>query len=607
MREKLRDLGVKCAVILIGILMSLAISKPEEVKANTVFTNAYMYYSIAGNVMNFIPGDNLQGEIYYATKAKKAVNSGILYTTIGWQVVVHDSYGYPIEVIYYQMGGSNMVLINVVEVDGYEYCLYKISLPNIKARMSQGALAALNTANSFISFNACTTTKINGVVQGGVTDYGPAWGVVYTTYEGIANAQSWSAETLQTLYSYYNKPVYGMFYSVTITAGEGIARVSGAGSYCYGATATISATPATGYEFSHWEGATTTSKQTHSFVMTNANVSYKAVARPAAVQVNFYRGDETQNKPTATVKYQCGISGQTLPNYNWKKAGYHQVGWSTKRNASVSEYSMKQPVVDNWIRANYPSLNLYAVWEVNQYTIVFDANGGNGSIAQMQGDYFSKVNMPVEGFLRERATLVGWSTKSEARTSEFVCGEEVTISTLADLTQVQYETNQTIVLYAVWDFAPEILGDVVYVTLEDAKNGTITDQWLSNYVKAEDPEDGFIAYGVHEQNSFLAIDYALTDFTMYEKEGMVTQWFHAIDHVKNETVKQIKIYIVDTTVYDADALRGRFRFISNNYYRDKNGEYVNASAGGLWEDSLWKTDDAYRERLDQIIQNTKMK
>ena len=606
MRKKLKDISVKCVVILIGVLMSFAISKPEEAKANTVFTNAYMYYSIAGNVMNFIPGDNLQGEIYYATKAKKAVNSGILYTTIGWQVVVHDSYGYPIEVIYYQMGGSNMVLINVIEVDGYEYCLYKISLPNIKARMSQGALAALNTANSFISFNACTTTKINGVVQGGMTDYGPAWGVVYTTYDGIANAQSWSAETLQTLYSYYNKPVYGMFYSVTITAGEGIASVSGAGSYCYGATATISATPANGYEFSHWEGATTTSKQSHSFVMTNANVSYKAVAKPAAVQVNFYRGDETQNKPTATVKYQCGISGQTLPNYNWKKAGYHQVGWSTKRNATVSEYSMRQSVADSWIRANYPSLNLYAVWAMNQYHIAFDANGGEGTIAQIQGDYFSKLNLPEGGFSRERATLVGWSTKPDARISEFVCGEEVLVSTLADLTQVQYETDKTIVLYAVWDFAPEILGEVVYVTLEDAKNGLITEQWLSNYVKAEDPEDGSIAYGVHEQNSFLATDYAATDFTTFEKEGMVTQWFCAIDHVGNETEKLIKIYIVDAAVYDTDVLRGRFRFISENFYQADNGNYVDEAAGGLWEESLWKTDKVHRERLDQVMQKIKM-
>ena len=595
------QMRINHAVVGVVMLFIFSFTTKEEVMANTVFTNAYMFYSTAGNFMCFIPGDDLQGEIYYATKAKKAVNSGILYTTLGWQVVMHDSYGYPIEVIYYQLGGNNMVLINSMEVDGYEYCLYKISLANIKERMSSESLSALNTANSFISFNACTTTKINGVAQGGMTDYGPAWGAVYTTYEGIANAQNWSAETKQTLYSYYNKPVYGLFYTVTIEAGEGISAVTGAGSYCYGATATISATPTNGYDFSHWEGDSYTTNQMHSFVITNANVSYKAVAKPAALQVNFYKGEEAQGNPSVIEKYECGKGGQTLPNYNWRKEGYHQVGWSSRRNASSPEYEMKQTIIDEWIRFHYPSTDLYAVWDINQYKVIFDSNDGEGFIPQIQGDYFSNVSLPKEGFSREMATLVGWSTKKDAVTSEYLCGEVVSLSDLVNSLQLQHKNNAVITLYAVWDLAPEILGGDIYISLEDAKKGVITDSWLSNYLRAEDKEDGTIFYGKHDNNSFLAIDYQGTDFTVFQKEGMITESFCAIDHVGNETRKRIKVYIVDTTIYDADRLRGSFRFISQKYYKDSIGNYVLEKDGGLWNESVWKTNVEYVQVLDKIF------
>lgn len=588
-------------IVVICMLLVFGIAIPEKVKANTVFTNAYMYYSIAGNFMQFIPGDDLQGEIYYATKAKKAVNSGILYTTLGWQVVVHDSYGYPVEVIYYQLGGSNMVLINAMDVGGYEYCLYKISFANIKARMSASSLATLNRANSFISFNACTTTKINGVVQGGMTDYGPAWGAVYTTYDGIANAQNWSNETKQTLQSYYNKTAVGMFYSVSLNGTEGIASLSGAGTYCYGATATITTSAADGYEFSHWEGSAYSSSQTHSFVVSNSNVIYTAVAKPASLQVNFYKGNEATGKPSAVEKYEYGKVGQTLPNYGWEKAGYHQSGWSNKKNQSNAQYSTDQNVGDEWIKSNYPSIDLYAVWNVNNYKINYDMTGGSGTISEVNSTYFDRITMPKDGVEKERATLIGWSTKKDAVVPEFTCEQEVAVSDLADSLNLQYQNNGVITLYAVWDYAPEIYGSDIYVALEDAKNGVITDVWLSGYMLAEDLEDGKISFGTHEKNSFLIIDYLSTDFTSFKKDGYITQTFCAIDSVGNITTKQIKVHVVDITIYDAKTLVGSCRFISSTYYKDEQGNFVDESQGGLWMDSIWRLDKEYEKTLDDVF------
>ena len=82
---------------------------------------------------------------------------------------------------------------------------------------------------------------------------------------------------------------------------------------------------------------------------------------------------------------------------------------------------------------------------------------------------------------------------------------------------------------------------------------------------------------------------------------MITESFCAIDHVGNETRKRIKVYIVDTTIYDADRLRGSFRFISQKYYKDSIGNYVLEKDGGLWNESVWKTNVEYVQVLDKIF------
>ena len=73
-------------VLLWGLLFLFALFlKPDYVKAD-VYDNAYTFYQTYENEMVFKSGENNQGEIYYATKAKKDSSAGIRYVTLGWKV-----------------------------------------------------------------------------------------------------------------------------------------------------------------------------------------------------------------------------------------------------------------------------------------------------------------------------------------------------------------------------------------------------------------------------------------------------------------------------------------------------------------------------------------
>ena len=74
-------------------------------------------------------------------------------------------------------------------------------------------------------------------------------------------------------------------YTVTLTAGNGIASVSGADTYQYGETVNISATVSAGYAWSKWSNNST--EQNYHFTMGAADVSSTAQATPLAYTISY--------------------------------------------------------------------------------------------------------------------------------------------------------------------------------------------------------------------------------------------------------------------------------------------------------------------------------
>lgn len=200
------------------------------------------------------------------------------------------------------------------------------------------------------------------------------------------------------------------------------------------------------------------------------------------------------------------------------------------------------------------------------------------------------------------SVFMGWSLVDgkDSFTPQWTAGAVLDVAMLMDAAGVTDQNEATITLYAVWDDCPWIQATDLYYTLEQAQSGFITADEILSHATASDREDGSpIAPGFHENGTSFSIpDYAPTDFTQFAHDGSCTENLTVIDSVGSMYVKQITVYVVDTTPETVKP-EGTTRFINEYYY---NQPYEN---GGLEDNSIWKTDSEYVAALETAFENSR--
>lgn len=169
------------------------------------------------------------------------------------------------------------------------------------------------------------------------------------------------------------------------------------------------------------------------------------------------------------------------------------------------------------------------------------------------------------------------------------------------------EDGGEITLYAVWDDCPWIQAQDLYYTLEQAQSGFITEEEILSHATATDREDGSpILPGTNPApsdpevfTSFMIPDYQAGEFTNLQHDFATSENLTVVDHTGNTYVKQIMVYVTDTTpkkITQMD-LTGVTRFINSKYYHKPYEE------GGLEDNSIWKVDPEYRAALESALNN----
>ena len=169
------------------------------------------------------------------------------------------------------------------------------------------------------------------------------------------------------------------------------------------------------------------------------------------------------------------------------------------------------------------------------------------------------------------------------------------------------EDGGEITLYAVWDDCPWIQAQDLYYTLEQAQSGFITEEEILSHATATDREDGSpILPGTNPApsdpevfTSFTIPDYQAGEFTNLQHDFATSENLTVVDHTGNTYVKQIMVYVTDTTpkkITQMD-LTGVTRFINSKYYHKPYEE------GGLEDNSIWKVDPEYRAALESALSN----
>ena len=168
------------------------------------------------------------------------------------------------------------------------------------------------------------------------------------------------------------------------------------------------------------------------------------------------------------------------------------------------------------------------------------------------------------------------------------------------------EDGGEITLYAVWDDCPWIQAQDLYYTLEQAQSGFITEEEILSHATATDREDGSpILPGTNPApsdpevfTSFTIPDYQESEFTNLQHDFATSENLTVVDHTGNTYVKQIMVYVVDTTPV-VEKPEGKTRFISEKYFK------LDHDHGGLEENSIWMTDPDYYFALQKAFDNLK--
>lgn len=130
------------------------------------------------------------------------------------------------------------------------------------------------------------------------------------------------------------------------------------------------------------------------------------------------------------------------------RTGYTFAGWKSSKSGTTYGAGATIPTTEYtsyaW-NASKPTLTMAAQWNINTYTVSYNANGGSGAPSAQTKTY--NVTLTLSSTVPTRAghEFLGWSTSSTATTATYSAGGS-------------YTANAGAVLYAVWKINTYAIG-----------------------------------------------------------------------------------------------------------------------------------------------------
>ena len=183
----------------------------------------------------------------------------------------------------------------------------------------------------------------------------------------------------------------------------------------------------------------------------HVSVTLYAVWAPIQFKVTYYPNGGSGSSWSTTFNAADSVAiSTTKPT----RAYYTFKGWSTSASSSTIAYTGNGYETF----AGHTNLNLYAVWEVQNYTISFNANGGSGAPSAItKPKTESPINLPANAPTRSGHTFKGWATTSTGAVAYQPSGS--------------YSGRENTTLYAVWEEIVTPPADTIYYLSFDANGG----------------------------------------------------------------------------------------------------------------------------------------
>ncbi len=153
---------------------------------------------------------------------------------------------------------------------------------------------------------------------------------------------------------------------------------------------------------------------------------------------NFCRVTFEPNGGTGTMSQQAIAKGKSanLKANTFTRSGYAFFGWNTRANGTGTSYTNRQAI------SLSSNITLYAQWGVAQFSVIYNPNGGTGTMSQ-QGiieENSSKVVFSENTFTRSGYFFTGWNSRADGTGEFFIPNIEYDLS----------DVSSNITLYAQW-------------------------------------------------------------------------------------------------------------------------------------------------------------
>ena len=166
------------------------------------------------------------------------------------------------------------------------------------------------------------------------------------------------------------------------------------------------------------------------------------------ITYDLEKGTQASNPPT---QYTIETPTFNLPKPT--KTGYDFVSWDSLNGEGRLSQIVKGSTCNKAV--------LRAIWNAHSYTVVFNANGGTGTMANQSFKYDEHKNLRANSFQRRGYRLLGWSTSSTATTPTY--DDKAMVANLSST------NNATVNLYAVWQ---RITASMLYYTNSNSSSCT---------------------------------------------------------------------------------------------------------------------------------------
>ena len=413
----------------------------ETDEDNYVTLTIYAKYSAIEYTVDYIGDDGsiLSDKLTVSavTEAKeydlKKLENKTGYEFVGWNVVYQNVHRTDLVYTGYRVDSNGIYLIaneETGEVEsvliGFEYladidliAVYEPEEYTVTFNANYGT--EKSTTQSF-TYGQSVTLNGNTFSRTGYTFLGWATStngeVVYSDKAVISNLQS----TGLTLYAKWRPNTYSVLFDANGGTGTDIIEVTYDGIY----KLPESEPERTGYKFVGWFTAkdgtgTPVTGDTPFNTAGNVTLYAKWTANSYTVTFNANAGDATGSMDDQTFTY--GTS-QALTANEFSRTGYTFLGWATSKESNNVVYADKAEIGS----LQSTGLTLYAVWQVNSYTVTFNTDGGS-AVQSQTVVYNGKAAMPESAPEKDGYKFAGWYVgETEFKFEETDITENITIT-----------------------------------------------------------------------------------------------------------------------------------------------------------------------------------